>query len=124
MSERRALGQWMQESGRCITSQRVEAKDVSYPKDELTPPAAAAEDPKSFEIARLWMADDAQHVVLRTELWPDPAAWGIVLADLARHVAVSYQRSSGYGAGEALERVLTGLRAGLEAPGEEPPAGA
>ena len=69
---------------------------MSYPKDEMTPPPAASADARSFEIARLWVADDAQHVVLRTDVWPDPASWGIVLADLARHVAVAYQRKDGH----------------------------
>jgi hypothetical protein len=87
---------------------------MSYPKDEMTPPPAAVDDAKSFEIARLWVASEAQHVALRTDVWPDPAAWGIVLADLARHVAVAYQRQGELDAEDVLERVLAGFHMELE----------
>jgi hypothetical protein len=92
---------------------------MSYPKDELIPPPAAAEDAKSFEIARLWVADQAQHVVLRTDVWPDPAAWGVVLAELARHVALAYQGRDGHDVEDALERLLAGFHAEIEAPSDQ-----
>jgi hypothetical protein len=98
---------------------------MSYPKDEMTPPPAAIDDAKSFEIARLWVANDAQHVVLRTDVWPDPAAWGIVLADLARHVALAYQRTGDHDVDveDVLERVLAGFQAELESPTDSPDGG-
>jgi len=91
---------------------------VSYPKDELAPPSAATGDARSFELARLWLADGAPHVALRTGVWPDPAAWGIVLVDLARHIALAYHQSSDVALGDAFERILYGLRAELESPTE------
>jgi hypothetical protein len=96
---------------------------MSYPKDEMTPPPAAIVDAKSFEIARLWVASDAQHVALRTDVWPDPAAWGIVLADLARHVALAYHRTGDHDVEDALERVLAGFHAELESPTDSPDGG-
>jgi hypothetical protein len=96
---------------------------MSYPKDEMTPPPAAIDDPKSFEIARLWVASDAQHVALRTDVWPDPAAWGIVLADLARHVALAYHRRDEHDVDDALERVLAGFHAELESSTDSPDGG-
>jgi uncharacterized protein DUF5076 len=89
---------------------------MSYPKDELAAPPAAAADARSFEIARLWVADQAQHVALRTDVWPDPAAWGVVLAELARHVALAYQRRDGHDLEDALERLLAGFHAEIEGP--------
>jgi hypothetical protein len=89
---------------------------MGYPKDEMTAPPAAIDDAKSFEIARLWVASDTQHVVLRTDVWPDPAAWGIVLADLARHVALAYHRKDDHDVEDVLERVLAGFHAELESP--------
>ena len=91
---------------------------MSYPKDELAPPSAATNDSRSFELARLWLAEGAPHVALRTGVWPDPAAWGIVLVDLARHIAVAYHQSSEITLADAFERILVGLRAELESPGE------
>jgi uncharacterized protein DUF5076 len=89
---------------------------MSYPKDELAPPPASSVDAKSFEIARLWVANEAQHVALRTDVWSDPAAWGIVLADLARHVALAYQRRDGHDLEDVLERVLAGFHTELGSP--------
>jgi hypothetical protein len=91
---------------------------MSYPKDQMEPPPAALDDAMSFEIARLWVASDAQHVSLRTDVWPDPAAWGIVLADLARHVALAYHRKDDHDVEDMLERVLVGFRAELESPSD------
>jgi hypothetical protein len=91
---------------------------MSYPKDQMEPPPAALDDAMSFEIARLWVASDAQHVALRTDVWPDPAAWGIVLADLARHVALAYHRKDDHDVEDMLERVLAGFRAELESPSD------
>jgi|SRR6185312_545247 hypothetical protein len=91
---------------------------MSYPKDELVPPPAAAEDTMSFEIARVWVANGAQRVRLRTDVWPDPAAWGIVLAELARHVALAYHQREDHPVEDVLERVLAGFQSELEAPTE------
>jgi len=48
-------------------------------------------DPNAIEVARIWVAHGRQHVHLRSGLWEDPAAWGIMLVDLARHVANAYE---------------------------------
>lgn len=93
---------------------------MSYPKDEMAPPPAAREDSRSFEVARLWVAEQGQHVVLRTDVWPDPAAWGIVLADLARHVALAYQGKEGHDPEDVLERVLAGFHAEIDSPTDLP----
>jgi uncharacterized protein DUF5076 len=89
---------------------------MSYPKDELPAPTAAVEDARSFEIARVWMAGGAQHVRLRADVWPDPAAWGIVLAELARHVALAYHQREDHAIEDVLERVLAGFQSELEFP--------
>ncbi len=54
----------------------------------LTIPEEAQKDKASFEVLRVWIANQAQHVSIRSGAWEDPFAWGIVLADLARHVAL------------------------------------
>jgi hypothetical protein len=91
---------------------------MSYPKDELVPPPAAADDVMSFEIARVWVANGAQHVRLRSDVWPDPAAWGIVLAELARHVALAYHQREDHAVEDVLGRVLAGFQSELETPPE------
>ena len=64
-------------------------------RGELSIPPTAKSDARALELARVWAAVGAQHVTLRAEAWPDPAAWGIVLVDLARHVARAYQETQG-----------------------------
>jgi hypothetical protein len=56
------------------------------PIKHLEPPPAAQRDAASFELLRVWIAEQGQHVNLRSGVWEDPFAWGIVLADLARHI--------------------------------------
>ena len=58
----------------------------------LDVPAEAAGDPKAAEIARIWIVDGDQHVSLRVGGWAGPEGWGIILADLARHVANAFEQ--------------------------------
>ena len=68
-------------------------------------PPAAETDPKAIEVLRVWIAHKNQHVSLETGIWKDPAAWGIMLVDLAKHVANAYEQSSGESAQQILMRV-------------------
>jgi hypothetical protein len=53
---------------------------------QLAIPKAAASDGASFELLRVWVAKQAQQITLRAGVWEDPAAWGVMLADLARNI--------------------------------------
>jgi len=88
--------------------------------DELLIPDVATKDRNSFEVLRVWVANKGQHVSLRTGLWDDPAAWGIMLADLARHVANAYQQDAGLDRLKSLQRIKTALDAELGSPTDEP----
>lgn len=52
----------------------------------LPVPAAAQGAEKAMEMVRIWIVDGDQHVVISPNLWKDPAAWGLMLVDLAKHV--------------------------------------
>jgi hypothetical protein len=84
-------------------------------------PPAAQRDKASFEVMRVWIAQQSQHVSIRSGAWEDPFAWGIVLADLARHIALAHELQ-----GEAvdkdafLERLLEGFHAEIDNPTDEP----
>ncbi len=52
----------------------------------LAVPAAAEKDAASFELIRVWVARQSQQISLRPGVWEDPAAWGVMLADLARNI--------------------------------------
>lgn len=59
-------------------------------KRDLAPPPMANSEPQSVEVLRVWAAPgQPQQVTLRTT-WKDAGAWGLLLADIARHAAKAY----------------------------------
>lgn len=78
---------------------------------ELPIPAAAIADEDSVELVRVWAALSKQHVSIATDVWEDPAAWGILLVDLARHAARAYEQTTGMPQDEALARIRKGMEA-------------
>ncbi len=78
---------------------------------ELRVPQEVLDDPESRELLRVWLSGESQRFVLRPDVWDDPAAWGLLLADLARHVAYAYAQKQG---GDP-ERVLERIKAGFDA---------
>jgi Domain of unknown function (DUF5076) len=88
--------------------------------DQLRIPDAASKDPKSFELLRVWVANKDQHVSLRTGVWDDPAAWGMMLADMARHIANSYHQDKGLDRLQTLKRIKAALDVELASPTDEP----
>jgi hypothetical protein len=84
-------------------------------------PPAAARDKASFEVLRVWIAEQGQHVSIRSGAWEDPFAWGIVLADLARHIANAHQlQNEGADTDAFLQRLLEGFQAEIDNPTDEP----
>ncbi|MCB9893256.1 MAG: DUF5076 domain-containing protein [Planctomycetes bacterium] len=61
-------------------------------RDELPIPEAAMRDAKSREMIRAWVAEESLWCSINIGSWEgvedtdEPAAWGILLADVARHV--------------------------------------
>ncbi len=91
--------------------------------NELPVPPAAASSRKAIELARIWAADGAQHVSLSAGVWKDPAAWGVMLVDLAKHVANAYAQSGQTTHAAALARIREGLEAEWSKPTDEPKGG-
>lgn len=86
---------------------------------ELQRPEAASGDPNSLEVLRVWIVRGDQHVALRTGVWEDPAAWGLLLVDLAKHVANAYEQGGGPDRAEVLKRIKAGLDAEWASPTDE-----
>ena len=85
--------------------------------NELPAPRAVANDPKAFEIARLWVvAGGGQHVSLTTNIVGDSKAWGIMLVNLAKHVANAYHQARGIDAAQT----LNGIKAAFDAEWAKP----
>ncbi|HMF91140.1 MAG TPA: DUF5076 domain-containing protein [Candidatus Angelobacter sp.] len=85
-------------------------------KEELLIPPIAEEDPNAIEVVRVWVARGAQHVSLNPFVWKDPEAWGIVLADLAGHLANAYQQEMGLSREETMRKITDLLLAELRHP--------
>lgn len=88
--------------------------------EELPVPPAAESASQAIELARVWAVDGAQHVSLATGLWADPGAWGLMLVDLARHVARAYELTGKMSRVDALARVRQGFDAEWSVPTDEP----
>ncbi|NYF50063.1 DUF5076 domain-containing protein [Tunturiibacter gelidoferens] len=89
----------------------------------LAIPEQAQRDKASFEVLRVWIAEQGQHVSIRSGAWEDPFAWGIVLADLARHIALAHQlqnKDTDTDTEAFLNRLLEGFEAEIENPTDEP----
>jgi hypothetical protein len=89
-------------------------------KDSLPIPAAASRDPRSLEVLRVWIANGEQHVALAFGMWDEAAAWGLLLADLARHIAEAHaQQDSDVDAEDFLEQIRSGFESELDSPTDE-----
>ena len=85
---------------------------------ELPIPDDAQLDNNAIELARIWAANGQQHVSIATGVWDNPAAWGSMLVDLAKHIAHSYSQSRGDDYSEALSLIKQGIDAEWESPTE------
>lgn len=87
---------------------------------QLPVPSAVDTDERAIELVRVWAAHGKQHVSLATGIWDDPAAWGVLLVDLAKHVASAYEQSRGDEFDSALARIREGFDAEWENATDEP----
>ena len=74
----------------------------------LPAPEAAQIDANAIELLRVWAASGQQHMSIATGVWENPAAWGIMLVDLAKHIAKSYE---GMNEADVLESIKQGFDA-------------
>jgi hypothetical protein len=64
----------------------VDQNEISDDRD-LPIPNDVAVDPNAEEVFRAWVANGQLVCAMRPLRWKDSSAWGILLADAARHVA-------------------------------------
>ena len=82
--------------------------------DPLQIPPAAIEH-GGVEVLRAAIVEGSLHVSLR-RAFDDPQAWGMVIADVARHAARIFARETRLTEDEALERIRTMFDAEMDAP--------
>ena len=76
--------------------------------DGLSIPPAAIRDEDSVELTRVWIAEQGLHCSMKIGMYAEAgdgtkevAAWGVILADLAQHVADALS-AEGFGSREDL----------------------
>jgi hypothetical protein len=76
---------------------------------QLEIPPTAGASAEAFEVLRLWVDPERQHVNLRASVWQDPAAWGVTLAYLVSAAANAYKEEEGLDFEEAFARIRLGF---------------
>src|SRR5262249_4617143 len=89
--------------------------------DEQTIPEAAFRDPNSREMLRVWIAEKSLWCSLRIGTYSargmdEPAAWGPILTDAARHIANALAESENLDRSETLRKILRAFVNELEGP--------
>ena len=72
---------------------------------ELPIPDSSTNDGPAREILRAWAAGGRQQISIDTRVWEDPVAWGIMLVDLAKHLANAYEQAGRMEHGVVLGRI-------------------
>ena len=85
-------------------------------KNELDPPPISFDDPKSFEVVRVWASTLVGQQFVINPVWKDPGAFGLLLADLVNHAANAYAKRDGIDRQVAIDRILALFKAEMEHP--------
>ncbi len=74
---------------------------------EIEIPPGALDDPERREMLRAWVAHEGLHCSLNIGQWGDREAtgWGVLLSDVARHVANALHESTGAEIAEIIEHI-------------------
>lgn len=95
---------------------------MGEPLGMLPVPPAATRDLRSLEMIRAWVAENGLHCSVRVHAnlgngtVADETAWGIVLADVIRHVADAHHKADGKDRGVMIAAIAGALQAELERP--------
>jgi hypothetical protein len=90
---------------------------------ELTPPPNALTNSEAREFLRAWAVDGGLQVSLLPQAWSAPAAWGIVLSDIVRHVADAYHHTKGRDKNQTIQEIVGMFLAEFKSPTDTPTGG-
>jgi hypothetical protein len=84
-------------------------------------PPAAQRDPESIQMISAWIADQSLHCSLNIGLFEahgsdEPQAWGVMLADLIRHIARAHQDEFGSEREDTVASILATVELRLNEP--------
>ena len=90
---------------------------------DLAVPAEVESDLKAKEVLRAWVANGGLVCSLRPETWNDASSWGIVLADVARHIANAVKYLNGDDPVVTASRIRAVFNSELADPTDKPTGG-
>jgi hypothetical protein len=118
---RAGVSRYRLESHEHLNRTIIHQEQMMGSEKSLSIPPVAQRDKASFEVLRVWIAEQGQHVSLQSGAWEDPFAWGIVLADLARHIAHAHKlQNENTDEDVFMSRLLEGFQAEIDNPTDEP----
>jgi len=90
--------------------------------NELPIPPSARSDSKAVELIRAWAAQGGLHCSLSVDNWGENEriGWGILLTDVARHVANALHEQKKLDRDETLKEIRRVFNAELDSPTAEP----
>ena len=86
--------------------------------NELTAPPAIAGNPEAVELVRAWIVNNGLQCTLNVGGFGESelATWGLILSDIARHVAGAHQQMNGSDATENLKIIAANFHTEMETP--------
>ena len=87
----------------------------------LVVPPAAQQDPDAVQMLSAWIAERGLHCTMNVGMWSasgqnEPKAWGILLADVVRHLANALQEQQGANQESTIEAVVDSFLEELNEP--------
>ena len=95
----------------------------------LIVPDPAVRDPKSVEMARVWIAEQGLHCSLKIGMYqelydvPEQRAWGTILADMTRHIANALRDAYGFDPEKSIDLIRDAYIGELAAPSSDAKGG-
>ena len=87
----------------------------------LVVPPAAQRDEQAVQMLSAWIAEKGLHCTINVGFWraqerQEPAAWGILIADVMRHIANALRDQQGVAVDATMEQLLESLHRELDEP--------
>ncbi len=85
-------------------------------------PPTARHDPNAWELLRVWVAERGLHCSMKIGVYeengplPEDTAWGVILADVAKHVADALSKEGVRNRDTALSEISRSFAAELQQP--------
>lgn len=87
-------------------------------KELGVPPLAA--DAMAREALRVWTKEGDGNQFVVQPMWDDPTCWGLLLVDIARHVAKAYAALHGRSEEQSLQQIYKGFQMEWNHPTDKP----